>query len=247
MSDEQVKLPGGSYEEICRVVKTYGYLNEPASLEQVAKRGAMAKTVISRNHRFLVDVSILEGSTKKALTVLGRQLSLALSHGVESGITRTWSDVVSGNPFLNSMLQAVRVRNGMEASQLTSHIALSAGVPRGSASSSGARAVIDILRAAGLVTEDGDRVVPTQVSSPQRTPLAEAPPASEGREVREALPSYAQLVGVTDKQVIVLIQVQVQVSPSDLESLAPVLRKFKSDLEEAPPPQQGRSRQVAMR
>ena len=159
MAEDKFKLPRSSYEELCKIIKAYGRLSQPASLDDVAKLCAMNKTAISANNAFLANVGLIEGGRSKVATDAGRKLSKALEHELPDEIQDRWAEVVGGNDFLEKMAAAVKVRGKMESTALESHIAYSAGEAKSSSVMTGARAVVDILRAAGVVRESEGQLV----------------------------------------------------------------------------------------
>ncbi|HBP89785.1 MAG TPA: hypothetical protein PKK23_17660 [Nitrospirales bacterium] len=159
MAEEKFKLPRSSYEEICKIIKAYGRLQQAASLDEVAKLCALNKTGISANNAFLSNVELIEGGKAKSATLIGRELAKALEHELPDLIQENWAKVVNGNDFLGKMAVAVKIRGKMESSALESHIAYSAGEAKSGAVMTGARAVIDMLRAAGVVREHDGQLV----------------------------------------------------------------------------------------
>ena len=37
MPDDKVKLPRSSYDELCKIIKAYGRISKPASLDEVTR------------------------------------------------------------------------------------------------------------------------------------------------------------------------------------------------------------------
>ena len=77
MANDTFKLPGSSYDELCRIIQGYKK-DRPSSLDDVSKYTAMNTSVISRNNGFLTSAGIIEGGAKKTLTDIGDRLSRAL-------------------------------------------------------------------------------------------------------------------------------------------------------------------------
>jgi hypothetical protein len=219
-SDAAFKLPGSSYGEIARVIRAYLAFSNPASLEEVARAsGGMHPTGISRNTGFLVSLGILEGGAKKSLSEKGRVLARALDFEMPDEIRAAWRNIVAEHDFIIQLMSAVRIRGGMDAATLQTHIAYSAGQPRTQKVGVGAGAVIDVLRAADLLRETEGKLFATSSSlvKPGGTTVTsqeEPPPDSEDYDL------YRIGVG---KHVDVVIQVQIQCAPDDLDSLAPKL------------------------
>ena len=159
MADEGFKLPGSSYAEIAKIIRAYGHAQDEASLEDVASRAAVDKTFVSRNNAFLVGMGVLIGGKRKSLTPAGRALSQALDHELIDRIQDAWRELVDENEFLKRIVSAVRIRNGMDPSQLRAHIAYTAGVPKKPITMTGASAVIDVLRQSGHLAEQDGKIV----------------------------------------------------------------------------------------
>jgi len=106
-----------------KIIQAYGNSGSEASLDEVARSAVMDKTIISRNNAFLVSVGIIEGGKAKGITEKGRRLSTALQHQQPNEISEHLREIVTTNDFLQKMLAAVSIRQGMEDSALQSHIA----------------------------------------------------------------------------------------------------------------------------
>ena len=218
MAQEKFKLPRSSYEELCKIIKAYGHLDKPASLEAVARPSGIGRSIVSANNTFLSAVEIIEGGKNKIATDKGRKLAQALEHDIPEGITSAWRAIVEGSDFLNKMILAVRIRKGMEIASLEAHIAYSAGEPKAKQVMTGARTVIDILRNSGLVKEEDDRIIPEEI-----TPAAEDIPAQEGKPT----PSITKVPTVevsTPSGVSLHIELRINAKPSELEGLGEKLK-----------------------
>ena len=150
MPEDTFRLPKSSYEEIVKIIRAYGNAGNDASLADVAKTAAMNETIISSNNAFLAAVGIIEGGKTKTVTERGRALAMALQHEIPDEISTQWNLIVSDNVFLQKMVTAVSIRQGMEASALQAHIAYSASEPKSSRVMAGAAAVVEILKVSGF-------------------------------------------------------------------------------------------------
>lgn len=236
MVEEKFKLPDSSYEELVKIIKAYGHTEKPISLEEVTRVSGVPRTIVSGNNGFLLSVGIIEGGKAKGPTRLGTTLARALEHEMPEEIQSVWREVVNGNDFLTKMLAAIKIRKGMDIATLQGHIAYSAGERKTSRTATGAKAVVDVLHAAGLVQEEDGRVVATQQPEP--------PPP-----VREEEPTKpTDIFGLFERPqprpagqgISLHIQVQVQAKPSELEGLGRKLRQvieeFSTKLQDKPPP-----------
>ena len=234
MSDEKFKLPQSSYEELSKVIKAYGHFSEPKPLDEISKFIGLHRTIISGNAGFLVGVGILEPGAKKVPTANGRKLAHALEHNMPDEIRTWWRQIVSGNDFLTRLLAAIRIRNGMDQQTLEAHIAYSAGQPKKPQFMTGARTVIDILRAAELIKEvDGKYIAdyaqsalsePTAAADIQSAPnLDTAMQRPAGTVVSSALPTVQSGLSMR-------IQININCTPAEVLGLGIHIKKLMEEL-----------------
>jgi hypothetical protein len=229
MPEEKVKLPRSSYEELCKIIQAYGLLTRAGSLDDVAARAGMSKTVISANNLFLSSIGLIEGGKAKAPTPKCTELAAALTHDIPDEIQRQWARVVQENEFLNKMALAVRIRRSMEASSLEAHIAYSAGEAKSSQVMTGARAVIDILRAAGVVKQQDGQLVSAESHVQTTKPESDL----DGSTTRIAAPTAPADTGVLHAHgagPTIHINLRIDAKPSELEGLGAKIRKLLHEL-----------------
>ena len=234
MAEEGFKLPGSSYDQLVKIIKAYGSIDRPASPKDVGDLAGVDQTTVSRNNGFLLAVGIVEGGRQKGITTVGASLARALEHEMPVEIQRWWREVVDSADFLQRVVSAVRVRNGMDAPTLQGHIAYTAGQKRTPTAMAGASAVVDVLRASGrLVDRDGKFVV-----GDDRAPeLSEGP----GLDVAPAQSSMSvaprrQVAHGRGVSMVVEFRINVECSFEDLpgigERLAAVLKSLEDAAEE---------------
>ncbi len=155
MPDDTLRLPVGSFEIIQRILAAYATLGQrgPVKLKDVAERTAMQATAVSGNHAFLESIGIIDGGKQKSLTELGRRVAVATTHAGTLEARNAWSMVVAASDHLQKIVDAVRIRQGMKEDALTTHIVVTAGVPKSTRALTGARTVLDLLREAGVIEE----------------------------------------------------------------------------------------------
>lgn len=233
MVEEKFRLPLSSYEQLARIIKAYGSMDRPASPDEVGKSAAMHSTIVSRNNAFLVIINVLERGQKKQLTERGRALALALDHNRADEIRRLWRDIVSENEFLQKLVTAVKIREGMETSTLQAHIAYSAGEPRRAEVMTGAAAIVDILKTAGLLAEqDGKLIAVSEEMVPGGKEIA---PESPAQKPTPTISKSAEAISATLPQgMSIQIQVQIQCSADEIEGLAEKIQRFLDRLYGAP-------------
>jgi hypothetical protein len=225
MQDEKVKLPRSSYEELCKIIKAYGRMEKPATLDEVNALAGVGKTVVSANNSFLAFTGLVEGGKAKSATVLGKKLAHALEHEIPEEIQVSWKDVIENSEFLRKMTLALKIRKTMEESAFISHIAYSAGEPKSPSVTTGARTVIDILRESGFVNEAEGKLTSTESASTSGlvSPAPPyTPPVPGGESPRKEMGPGLMLH----------IELRIEAKPSDLDDLAPRLKKFLKEFQE---------------
>jgi len=244
MADAGFSLPISSYKELVKIIQAYGRVGNEATLNDVAQLAVMNETRVSGNNGFLVSIGVIQGGKKKSITALGAALAHALDHeeSLPEEAASKWRAVVEANDFLQKVIAAVRIRKSMDESSLESHVAYSAGQPRTPTVATGARTVIDILEAAGLLKEDGGNLIPL---TPEPRPIPET--VEKTLSISDTMPFsesvQAQVTPATRLRGVHLnIDVTVQCTPADLDDLGHKLRKVLRDFNEsekkpdAPPP-----------
>jgi hypothetical protein len=234
MPDEGFPLPGSSYEELVKVIRAYDHFAGDVALPEVSSVAGMHVSNVSRNNGFLVAIGVIQGGKKKAMTEAGRALARALDHSIQEEITRNWQSILVANDFLKRILAAVRIRKGMEYSALQSHVAYTAGLPKTPTVMAGSGAVVDILKAAGVLQEEDGKLVAVDGivrSEGVPAPMQQAEPSA-------LLPGPAGIVGVGEVEparvaglnVGIQIQIQIHCSAQDVDALGPKIRDLLKEL-----------------
>lgn len=172
----EFNLPGSSFEEIQKILKGYSHAPEQASLETLSKLIGLHSTVISRNNKFLTDIGLISGGMKKSATDLGKKMGRALDHHQESDAQRYWREAVQTNEKVSGLVTTVRIKGGMSERDFSNHVLYVSGQKNNSGNKTGARCVVDVLLAAGLLAEENGKLVVTTPSSEMSAeePVAEA-------------------------------------------------------------------------
>jgi hypothetical protein len=146
-------------------------------------------------------------------------------------IAAKWRAVVEANDFLQKVVAAVRIRKGMDESSLESHVAYSAGQPKTPAVATGARTIVDILAAAGLLKEEAGNLIATTPEPPSipQTVEESLSISPTGEISRRISPRSARLGSVH-----LNIEVRVQCTPADLDNLGTKLQKVLQDFYDEP-------------
>ena len=238
MSAEKFKLPSSSYEELTKIIKAYGHFLEPAELSAISKLIGMDPTVISRNVGFLLELAILEPGKKKTVTSVGRTLAQALEHEMPDEIRKSWREIVSETDFLNKLITSIKIRNGMDEGTLQSHIAFSAGQPKKPAVMTGARTVMDILRASEMIREQDGKIILAKIeddkeSEKLKNTESDFPQATRHYSIVSS-PQVSKLVNEKhssdNPHIKININVTVNCSTADLDSLGEKLNRIIKDV-----------------
>lgn len=232
MPEEKIKLPRSSYEELAKIVKSYGHFDSPVNLDEVSKLVGIGPTNVSANHAFLIEIEILEKGQKKVATTKGKMLAQALEHEMPHEIQNSWRRIVDENDFLTKLIASIRIRNGMDESSLESHIAYSAGEAKSGQVMTGARTVIDILRAAAVIEEDNGKLVAAN-GEPKASPPSDADTQKPATTTNQVADIPLSTSAVVQPGLQISIEVRVDCSFDQLDQLGAKLVKLKETLVES--------------
>jgi plastocyanin len=177
-----------------------------------------------------VSVGIVEGGRKKKITEKGRTLALALDHEMPTEITEKWHQLIVGNDFFNKLISAVRIRRGMDIQTLQAHIAYSAGQSKSATAMAGAGAVVDILKAAGLLKEEDGKLVATDDGVHEPATLSVRAGDTVTVQSQERVHLSPAVPVAAPSGVPVTIQIQIQCSPADIADLGDKLRTLIEEI-----------------
>ena len=237
MAERYFRLPGSPYEDLVKILVAYGTRDEASTTGDVGKLDSVHQSSVSRNNAFLTEIGVLQGETKKLITPRGRSLALALAGKDHLEIRSNWRAVAAASEFLQNVVSAVKLREGMLYPTVQAYIAHAAGQPRNKPVMTGAGAIIEILKTAGLLKEEaGELVAPFEKEpEPEAQPasadgsLPETPEAAE--PVVSATVSEAAATGsFTGNPATVSIHVQVRCTADEIEDLAPRLKTLLREL-----------------
>ena len=221
MAENEFRLPGSTYEGLVNIIVAYGTRDEAAGPGDVSKLDAVHQSSVSRTNAFLVGIGILRGEREKVVTQQGRALALALEHRDPARIKRNWRQIVSTNEFLQNVVAAVKLREGMLYATIQAYIAHAAGQPRNKPVMTGASAIIEILKVADLLKERDGEIVATVDEEFEEKTSSTSPGMPDPTEISVSA-NGVETPGVN-------IHLHVQCTPDDIEDLAP---KIKALLEE---------------
>jgi hypothetical protein len=226
MAEREFRLPGSPYEELVNIIVAYGTRDEAARPGDVSKLDSVHQSSVSRNNGFLTEIGVLQGETKKLITRRGRSLALALARKDKEEIRRSWRAIVATNEFLQNVVAAVKLREGMLYPTVQAYVAHAAGQPRNKPVMTGAGAIVEILKIAGLLREEAGELVATFDGE---LDVVEDIAMEELSTEDETEPLLSATVE-TSEDPAVKIHLHVQCTADDLEDLAPRLRALLREL-----------------
>ncbi|MBA3950453.1 MAG: hypothetical protein H0X57_01060 [Rubrobacter sp.] len=227
MAERQFRLPGSPYEELANTIVAYGTRDEASRPGDVGKLDSVHQSSVSRTNGFLTEIGVLQGETKKIITSRGRSLALALARKDRDGIRANWREIVGSTEFLQNVVSAVKLREGMLYPTVQAYIAHAAGQPRNNPVMTGAGAIVEILKTAGRLREEAGELVATFEEWPETDePAPPKEPEESSAEVSatvEALPPAGPAPAVS-------IHVQVRCTADEIEDLGPKLKSLIAQL-----------------
>jgi len=234
MMEREFRLPGSPYEELVNIIVAYGTRDEAVGAGGVGKLDSVHQSSVSRNNAFLTEIGVLQGESKKLITRRGRSLALALAHKDGAGIKDNWRAIVAASEFLQNVVSAVKLREGMLYPTVQAYIAHAAGQPRNKPVMNGAGAIIEILKASGMLREEAGELVATfekrpEVLVPEEDPTAQTP------ETRESVVTVGEFNGTpAGNSPTVSIHVQIRCTAEEMDDLAPRLKSLLRELSTEP-------------
>lgn len=233
MAERQFRLPGSPYEELANIIVAYGTRDEASRTGDVGKLDSVHQSSVSRTNGFLTEIGVLQGETKKLITRRGRALALALARKDREAIRSNWRAIVGSTEFLQNVVSAVKLREGMLFPTVQAYIAHAAGQPRNKPVMTGAGAIVEILKAADLLREEAGELVAVF----DEDPMPEEPSAEEPVEDGPPVPSEAGVSAVVETNGAsaagvppVQIHLHINCEPDEIEDLAPRLKRLLGDL-----------------
>ena len=232
MAEREFRLPGSPYEELVNIIVAYGTREDAARSGDVGKLDSVHQSSVSRNNAFLVEIGVLQGDSRKMVTRRGRELAAALARKDRAEVRTNWRAIVAASEFLQNVVSAVKLREGMLYPTVQAYIAHAAGQPRNKPVMNGAGAIVEILKSAGMLREEAGELVATFDERPQDVPQENGSPA-ETSEVGASVISAT--VGETvpadaGTRPAVSIHVQVRCTADEIEDLAPRLKALVREL-----------------
>lgn len=236
MSEETIRLPGSSYDEVKKIIVAYTNIGKQAPLDDVARNAGMDRTIVSRNNGFLTSIGVISKGSQKEITPIGAELGRALEYDFLDQVAEYWRQITSEIEFFRNLISSVRIRKGMEPSALRAHVAYSAGQSKSAGVLTGAGTIVEILKVSGALKEQDGKLIATDVVPPRPTeivPLGENDKPEKSSE--QLITDYALVTGIGGFS----IQVQIVCKPEDLDGLAEKLQKLMAELRQSNSPESG--------
>jgi hypothetical protein len=229
MAEREFRLPGSPYEELVNIIVAYGTRDEATRGGDVGKLDSVHQSSVSRNNAFLTEIGVLQGESKKLITRRGRSLAVALARKDEAEVRSNWRAIVAASEFLQNVVSAVKLREGMLYPTVQAYIAHAAGQPRNKPVMNGAGAIIEILKASGMLREEAGELVATFDERPEDVALEDAP--AQVSDTIDAVVTVGEAPGTSPT---VSIQLQVRCTPDEIDDLAPRLKALLRELSTEP-------------
>lgn len=225
---ELFKLPASSYEEVVKIIKAYSGSKEGTvqTLDDIAQSTKIDRTIVSSNNGFLVQMGIVTEGNKKVTTDSGRLLGRAYTTKIDAEITRIWGELLSENEFINRMVSAIRIRNGMDKSEFVNHVLYSSGQNSTSKNKAGAGTIVEILKVASMISELDGKIdvieMNATVDDPRELNVASSIPLS----------SHVASTKINRSgSICINLNIDVSCNVDELEGLAGKIKQFIKGME----------------
>lgn len=229
MAEKEFRLPGSPYEDLVNIIVAYGTRDDATRSGDVSKLDAVHQSSVSRNNAFLAEIGVLQGESKKLITRRGRALALALARKDQAEIRKNWRQIVATSEFLQNVVSAVKMREGMLYPTVQAYVAHAARQPRNNPVMTGASAIVEILKTAGMLREEAGELVATfdedlaaNGSAPENGSAADEVAASD------AVFSTAAETGAGSPTLNV--HLHVRCTADEIEDLTPKLKTLLKEL-----------------
>ncbi|CAA9452434.1 MAG: hypothetical protein AVDCRST_MAG58-2204 [uncultured Rubrobacteraceae bacterium] len=238
MAEREFRLPGSTYEDLVNIIVAYGTRDEATSSGDVGKLDSVHQSSVSRNNAFLTEIGVLQGESKKLITRRGRSLAVALARKDRAEVRSNWRAIVAASEFLQNVVSAVKLREGMLYPTVQAYIAHAAGQPRNKPVMNGAGAIIEILKASGMLKEEAGELVATFDERPEDVVLEGGSPA-QASDTKEPVITVGEAAGTSagapaGTSPTVSIHIQVRCAPDEIDDLAPRLKALIRELSTEP-------------
>ena len=225
---ETFKLPCSSYEELIKLFQAYANTKEGTalSLDEITQATGVPRTIVSKNNGFMVQVGLITEGNKKAATETGRALGRAYTSKITDEVERIWKEIIAEVDFLNRMLSAVRIRNGMDRSSFINHIIYSSGLKDAKESRAGAGAL-----SVGVLSEVDGKLSVLDEPSSARVSVASNTISAEQTHSEPVAQQALPVATISAKNSIV-INININCTPADIDGLGEKISQLLYELSE---------------
>ncbi len=228
---ETFKLPASSLEEIVKIIQAYANEKEGQvlALDDITQATGVPRTAVSANNGFLVQIGLITEGNKKSSTDVGRLLGRAYISKIDDEIERIWREIVAENDFLNRMISAVRIRNGMDRTSFLNHIIYSSGQKDTKQNRTGANAVIEILKSVNVLNEADGKLTVAEI-----TEVEKVEQTATNEQIDTTQVTHSNPVPVTTIQTkgAITININIDCSVAEIDELADKIQKLIKGLSE---------------
>jgi len=234
---DQFKLPASSYEELVKIIKAYasaGKDGKALSIETIVQASGSNNTAISKNNGFLLEVGLITKGKAKAPTEMCKSLGRAYDYNKTEDSIEIWKEIITNNDFLNRMISAIKIRNGMDRGSLINHIVYSSGMNGSPSIRAGAGAIIEILKYAGFVEEvDGKIIAKSPESLADELTQSNKTSESDCNQITTHNREEVKVpICVNRDNYQVILNINIETNSDDLEGLADKVKKFIQNMNE---------------
>ena len=233
-AQKQLALPGSSYEVLAKILHAYALCGEnPANLDTVASKAAIDKTIVSRNHGFLVSLCLLTEGKAKTLTPDGRRLAIAIGNGLDEDAAVEWRLIFLNAPAAKSVVDMLKVQREVPAATFPGKLAATLGQAGSAAITTGVNSLIEVLTKAGVIYEHDGKYRLVSVAADSASPDSGGPetvsgvakstsPPAVGNQISPSISSGSQKFGT----IPIHVNIELHLPPSSEQAVYDAL--FKS-------------------
>ncbi len=226
---ETFKLPASSLEEIIKIIQAYANEKEGSllSLDDITQSTGIPRTAVSGNNGFLVQIGLITEGNKKSATDIGRSLGRAYISKIDYEFERIWKEIIAENDFLNRMVSAVRIRNGMDRTNFLNHIIYSSGQKDTKKNRTGANAVIEILKSVNVINEVDGKLTVTEIMETEESEQIVTDETID--TLQTTRPNPHTVTNIQTEQPIT-INININCSVSEMDELTDKIQKLIKEL-----------------
>ena len=226
-------IENGRDEELIKLFQAYANTKEGTalSLDEITQATGVPRTIVSKNNGFMVQVGLITEGNKKAATETGRALGRAYTSKITDEVERIWKEIIAEVDFLNRMLSAVRIRNGMDRSSFINHIIYSSGLKDAKESRAGAGALIEIFKSVGVLSEVDGKLSVLDEPSSARVSVASNTISAEQTHSEPVAQQALPVATISAKNSIV-INININCTPADIDGLGEKISQLLYELSE---------------